>query len=692
MKHNTFRFALRTTAAALLLAAAASCSDGGDVAGLSEGGGDKDSGGDGRRTVTVHFASGDGDGEAAAAEGRGDGVPATRTTLDGNKVLWETTDAIRIFAVKGDGTVAEGGDGKHYHPATSGTASADFVPDSEGDKITLDEGTYDFRSYYYTRGITASMADKVQCSLTDMTQEDGTASGHIADGDLMWAEPVTNVGVSAGDTEPTVTFTYRHAFPMLVFTVTDAGTRTVKAISVRTADGTGAVKGTVLVSLTDGKVELYGGNGTSYSTLTFTTAMGADGTGRLLILPQAAGTELIAGVLTTDGVVYEYTKEVPAAGLEGGKSYAFEFSLADGDVAGRTVCKAEAEAGDAGKLNWKIGDEAGLRTFALAVKYYKRNSDNAVLTADIPLEGGQWEPIGGSGATAYSGTFDGQGHTVSGLSVATAGDYAGFFGNLNGAKVTGLGVEGNVTATGRYAGGIAGRTNTGSSITDCYFTGSVTATGGYAGGIAGFNSGSTITGCFTSGGTVSATDRYAGGIAGNNYYNASITACYSSASVTTTGDYAGGIAGYNTSNASVTSCYATGTVSAANSGGGIAGYNNSSTLSGCIALGKEVVRTGTGNDFGRVAGFDNGTITGCASYEGMRLPTGNMAGQNGTLLTAAECIAADTYAGWTTDGGWTTDAAGTWTYLPWRTALYTIFHSNNALCIPVPEHIATAAQ
>ena len=688
MKHHTYTTALRYTAAALLLAAAASCS-GDDTAAGPAPGDNTDNGG--RPTVTVRFASAD-DGGGAADGGGQDGAPETRTALgdDGSTVLWQPKDEIAIFAVtSATGEAVSGAGNLPYNPVTAAASSA-FAPADGGEEMVLPEGTYDFRSYYpYNKWF--ATAAKVTFTLGAMTQAGGSSGAHIGPMDFMWAPPVTGVNVSDGGGGSTVTFGYRHAFPMLVFTVTNDGGRTIELISVSTADGTGAVRGQVRVSLTDGTVKPSAGLSSS-TTLTFTTPMGAGGTGRLLILPQEAGKELVIGARTTDGHIYEY-RRTPANGLTGGKSYGFEFDLSDGEVDGRTVYTIPGTG--AGNTR-QIGTPGDLRGFAAAVNRYGLDAANAVLTAGIGLGDEAWEPIG-SGDVPYRGTFDGDGHTVSGLSVNTTKDYAGLFGHLEDATVRDLGVRGTVKGA-MYAGGIAGCSR--AAITNCFFDGTVSGTES-VGGIAGANDEGTITGCFTSG-SVTATGKYAGGIAGYNESlshgadQSCITACYSSAGVTANG-YAGGIAGYSRY---ATACYATGNVSATSDAAGITGYNTG-MLSGCIALGASVSRTsGTATTFGRVAGNTGVTIADCAAYGGMTVNgaaiSGNDAsatatGIHGAPLTAAECLLKATYtARGFTEGndGWTFGTAAPWTNLPWRTELYDRF--KDAVRIPVPAHLTAA--
>ena len=337
-----------------------------------------------------------------------------------------------------------------------------------------------------------------------------------------------------------------------------------------------------------------------------------------------------------------------------------------------------------------------------------RFSGKTVRIADgittLDLEGKEWTPVGTPSAS-FRGTFDGNGATVSGLTVNVAsGDYAGFFGYTYNATVRNLHVTGSITAeNSQYVGGIAGQAG-GSScvIENCLFSGTVKGKMD-VGGIAGFNyNGSRITACFSSGSVdamITSGIAAAGGIAGENSGSATITHCYSSTEVTAKGSVAGGIAGLNIGS-TVSSCYATGSVSATSQTGGIAGRNEA-ILTNCLALSSVITRTGSGTstDFGRVAGSntsDNG-ITNCAAYAAMTLPsdvtpTSDPGSIHGSDLDRAACL---TTAPYTSRGllttppptdpltpAWSFDPQPTWTHLPWLKVLYDYW--GDATLIPVP--------
>ena len=260
-----------------------------------------------------------------------------------------------------------------------------------------------------------------------------------------------------------------------------------------------------------------------------------------------------------------------------------------------------------GQGNYNVYSEAGLKAWAEALQ--DNNSLNIILTDDItltpPAEGeSNWSPKWG-----YDGVFDGNGKTITGLTIeyGTA-TYAGLFGTLgeNG-KVKDLALKDvNITAA-TYTGAVAGMNN--GTIENCSVNGTVESSSNNAGGITGYNNG-IITGCSASG-SVSANTQ-AGGIAGY-FVTGSITDCHSSATVE--GNYSvGGVAGYMDSNTTLTACSSTGSVTATGSGeagaGGVVGHiTKDAAVTACYATGN--VTATQGNNAGGVAGFSVGIITAC---------------------------------------------------------------------------------
>lgn len=200
----------------------------------------------------------------------------------------------------------------------------------------------------------------------------------------------------------------------------------------------------------------------------------------------------------------------------------------------------------------------------------------AVLTNDIVLNDGtfaengtytsgssgktaeEWTPIGkytnDNDKTPYTGTFDGQGHSIKGLYVNSASDTCvGLFGYLEGAAVRNLTVDG-------YVQGI-----------------------GAAGGIAGYVLNAAIENCSNYCSVFGGSNRNSGGIAGINYNSATIIDCYNVGTIRDSDavERRGGIAGYN--NGTVSNCYNVGTISSSDCGGEIVGAN-SGTVENCYYL------------------------------------------------------------------------------------------------------------
>ena len=220
----------------------------------------------------------------------------------------------------------------------------------------------------------------------------------------------------------------------------------------------------------------------------------------------------------------------------------------------------------------------------------KDRSINCTLTADIDLTGKDWSPIGTNFYNSYTGTFDGGGHTIMGLTVTTNDQYVGLFGRLG------------------KAGTVKNVVMDGIQITCNHRL-------GYAGGVAGFSWGGTIENCSVSG-SVSGTI-CAGGVVGIQW-EASITGCSSSATVKGMVQV-GGVAGETNSGATMAACYATGNVTIEIDpinnilGGGLVGFNAGSSVLACYATGN-VTSTGSSTGNVHIGGFlgDNyTTVTAC---------------------------------------------------------------------------------
>ncbi|MDM8269851.1 hypothetical protein QUW50_12515, partial [Barnesiella viscericola] len=204
---------------------------------------------------------------------------------------------------------------------------------------------------------------------------------------------------------------------------------------------------------------------------------------------------------------------------------------------------------DDGQGNYTVTSAEGLKNIAKLVNEEWKLGINITLTADIDLKGIDWTPIGKDDNKAYTGTFDGNGKTITGLTVTGSYKYAGLFGDIdeNGTvkNVVLEGVQITSDNSSGYAGGVAG--DSWGTIENCSVSGSVSGTT-FAGGVVGSQRGGSITGCNSSA-TVKGVI-FAGGIAGETNSGASLTGCYATGDVTVENDgtnnsHAGGVVGYN---------------------------------------------------------------------------------------------------------------------------------------------------
>ena len=288
-------------------------------------------------------------------------------------------------------------------------------------------------------------------------------------------------------------------------------------------------------------------------------------------------------VVLEAGSRYKYTVKVNATGLtlEG---------CTIGDWADGGGESGAAELGYIYNSNTKtytVYNADGLLAWNEAAQ--KDRSINCTLTADIDLTGKDWSPIGTNFYNSYTGTFDGGGHTITGLTVTTNDQFVGLFGYLN------------------RAGTVKNVVMEGIQITSNHMF-------GCTGGVVGYSWG-TIENCSVSG-SVSGTI-CAGGVVGIQW-EASITGCSSSATVKGMVQV-GGVAGETNSGATMAACYATGNVTLEIAsqknlyGGGVVGLNGGSRVLACYATGN-VTSTGssTGNvHIGGLFGDSYTTVTAC---------------------------------------------------------------------------------
>ena len=496
----------------------------------------------------------------------------TRAPVDGD---WE---GVQSVAVRMDGTV------KAYDvtPTTADNTSATLTSTdphywTNHDDITVTAW------WPYTEGETTPPAVVVRADQSSPTDFEGS--------DFISAE---NQPVSYGN--PTLRFTHRTARVTVVLTDYTEGMASVKLTGLSTENGNPA------------EIAPYDKGGDTYTAL---------------VAPQsvATGTTFITCAFT-NGKVFVY-KMKEATDWQAGEEYTYTVSLAAAKDPGYTVSED-------GKT-YEVYNAEGLKNIAKLVNEEWKSDINITLTADINLSGIDWTPIGIDYNHQYTGTFNGGGHTITGLSVTGSDQYAGLFGRIGtGGKVMNVTLE-NVQITSDnsfgYVGGVAGYSY--GTIENCSVSGSVSgsgsdgSTGSIVGGVVGSQLGGSITGCSSSA-TVKGV-AYAGGIAGYTNGGASLTGCYATGSVsvennTTSAAYAGGVVGNNGSSSTLKACYAWGSVTGSGSGtvyvGGVTGSNDLGTLTACYHAKRTV--SGPGGATGGVAGrnfndsmFDGGIITAC---------------------------------------------------------------------------------
>ena len=236
---------------------------------------------------------------------------------------------------------------------------------------------------------------------------------------------------------------------------------------------------------------------------------------------------------------------------------------------------------------------------------------NCTLEADIELTG-SWEPIG-TVQTPYTGTFNGNGKTITGLTIDSSSRYVGMFGYLKG-EVTKLTLA-SVSITSNWSdktyaavGAVAGYITSSSTINGCSVSGSITINGANsnAGGLAGQNYGS-ISNCWVNGLTIKgpSSNGRLGGVVGSN--SKTIEDCHVENLIITDGANAGGVVGYNTSTSTLTGCSVKGSsVTGSSISGGVVGNFNNGEIAGCSVDGTTVATDSTTGTSGGVIGSQSG--------------------------------------------------------------------------------------
>ena len=450
----------------------------------------------------------------------------TRAPVDGN---WEGVQSVAVLM---DGTV------KAYDvtptaadPTSATLTSTDPYYWTNHNDITVTAW------WPYTAGETTPPAVKVKANQS--TQKDFEGS------DLIVADGQT---VTYGS--PTLRFTHRTARVTIVLTDYTEGLASVQLTGLSTEGDNPDI------------IVPYDKGSNTYTAI---------------VAPQsvAAGTAFITCTFT-NGKTFVY-KMKNATDWQAGGEYTYTVSLAAAKDPGYTI---------EGNGSYTVTSADGLMNVAELVNGGKTDI-NITLDKNIDLTGKDWTPIGTSFDNSYTGTFDGGGHTITGLTITTKDQFVGLFGYLN------------------RAGTVKNVVMEGIQITSNHMFGNT-------GGVAGFSWG-TIENCSVSG-SVSGT-KCVGGVVGAQKAG-SITGCSSSATVKGTVDV-GGVAGEKWG--SMTACYATGNVtleidSPKNlSGGGLVGFNGGSSVLACYATGN-VTSTGSSTGNVHIGGFlgDNyTTVTAC---------------------------------------------------------------------------------
>ena len=453
----------------------------------------------------------------------------TRAPVDGN---WEGVQSVAVLM---DGTV------KAYDvtPSTVDPTSATLT--STDPYYWTNHNDITVTAWWpYTEGETTPPAVKVKANQS--TQKDFEGS------DLIVAD-----GQKVTYGSPTLRFTHRTARVTIVLTDYTEGLASVRLTGLSTEGDNPDI------------IVPYDKGSNTYTAL---------------VAPQsvAAGTTFITCTFTNRKVFVYKMKN--ATDWQAGGEYTYTVSLAAAKDLGYTI---ESNG------SYTVTSADGLMNIAELVNGGKSDI-NITLDTDIDLTGKDWTPIGTDYDNSYKGTFDGGGHTITGLTFTTNDKYAGLFGYLNRAGTVKNVVMKDVQITNNrswsaFAGGVAGYSW--GTIENCSVSGSVSGTM-RAGGVVGGQNGGSITGCSSSA-TVKGTLNV-GGVAGETNSGATMAACYATGNVTIEIDpinniLGGGLVGFN-ARGSVLACYATGNVTSTGSSTGyvqIGGFlgGNYTTVTAC---------------------------------------------------------------------------------------------------------------
>ena len=334
-------------------------------------------------------------------------------------------------------------------------------------------------------------------------------------------------------------------------------------------------------------IKTYNASGNTYEALTAPQTVAAGkpfvkvelGGGTFYFRPQN-------NVVLEAGSRYKYTVKVNATGLT------LEGCTIGSWADGGGESGAAEDLGyiyDSNTKTYTVYNADGLMNIAELVNGGKTDI-NITLDTDIDLTGKDWTPIGTDYDNSYKGTFDGGGHTITGLTFTTNDEFAGLFGWLNRAgTVKNVVMEGvQITSNQIYGGSIGGVVGySWGTIENCSVSGSVSGTV-YVGGVVGAQIGGSITGCSSSATVKGTVD--VGGVAGQTNSSATLTACYATGNVTIEINPAKNIAGGSlvgmNAGISLLACYATGNVTSTGSStgqvhiGGFLGNNYTTVTAG----------------------------------------------------------------------------------------------------------------
>ncbi|GAA6458387.1 hypothetical protein K210099B7_00730 [Bacteroides xylanisolvens] len=435
-------------------------------------------------------------------------IAGTRAPVDGN---WE---GVQSVAVMMDGTV------KAYDvtPSTADPTSATLT--STDPYYWTNHKDITVTAWWpYTADETAPPAVKVKANQSAQKDFEGS--------DLIVAD-----GQKVTYGSPTLRFTHRTARVTVVLTDYTEGLASVQLTGLSTENDN------------PDKITPYDKGSNTYIAL---------------VAPQsvAAGRTFITCTFT-NGKTFVY-KMKNATDWQAGGEYTYTVSLAAAKDLGYTI---ESDG------SYTVTSADGLMNVAELVNGGKTDI-NITLDKNIDLTGKGWTPIGTSFDNSYKGTFDGGGHTITGLTVTTNDQFVGLFGYLNRAgMVKNVVMEGiQITSNHMFGctGGVVGYSW--GTIENCSVSGSVSGTD-CVGGVVGSQKAGSIIGCSSSA-TVKG-KHYVGGVAGEKW--GTMTACYATGNVTLEiasqkNNFGGGVVGLN-GGSRVLACYATGNVTSTGSSTG----------------------------------------------------------------------------------------------------------------------------